>query len=308
MRSCTLWGISGNPSRSRAFLTARADTGANALFILRGSAFSGEPSRTRAFLQALSDKEAPIRTFIHSAGAETLSRAAPSRTRAFLKGSSDKDARVRALLCIARHLFLGRALSLKSLSQSTCGQRKALTAGKRFLKRALSPKSLSQSTLGQGCARSRILQGGASSGSPSRTRAFLKERSYKEEPARTFIHIAGKRFLGRALSRKSLFQSTLGQRGASACIHVLLRGKSFLEQPLSRKSLSQSILGQGCWRVRSLILRRSAFSSNSSRTISFLQAPSDKEVTALALNPLRCKAFSSYPSRTEGFLKALLGR
>ena len=212
---------------------------------MRGSAFSGEPSRTRAFLQALSDKKAPIRTFIHSAGAETLSRAAPSRTRAFLKGSSDKDARVRALLCIARRLFLGRALSLKSLSQSTCGQRKALTAGKHFLKRAVSPNSLSQSTFGQGCARSRVLQGGASSGSPSRTRAFLKERSYKEEPARTFIHIAGKRFLGRTLSHTSLFQSTLGQRGASACIHVLFRGKAFSSNPSRERAFLKASSDKG---------------------------------------------------------------
>ena len=153
-------------------------------------------------------------------------------------------------------------------------------------------------------------------------------------------HTTRRRFLGQALSHKSLSQRTLLQRRAGSHIHsycgealsranplahepfskhswtkrrqrlhsCLVPGQSVLEQPLSRKSLSQSILGQGIWRVRSLILRRSAFSSNSSRTISFLQAPSDKEVTALALNPLRCKAFSSYPSRTEGFLKALLGR
>ena len=158
---------------------------------------------------------------------------------------SDKEARVCALIYIARQLFLGRALSLKSLSQSTCGQRKALTAGKRFLKRALSPKSLSQSTLGQGCARSRILQGGASSGSPSRTRAFLKERSYKEEPARTFIHIAGKRFLGRTLSHTSLFQSTLGQRGASACIHVLFRGKTFSSNPSRERAFLKASSDKG---------------------------------------------------------------
>ena len=154
----------------------------------------------------------PARAFIHFAGIAFSGN--PSRTRAFLKARSDEEGPMLTFIRVE---------------------------GNRFLEHPLSHKSLSQSILGKGasaCVRSCCGQA-LSRAAPFAQKPFPKHPRTMHD----LIHIAGKRFLGRALSRKSLSPSTLGQGGASACTQSFAL-QSFLELPLSHAMLSQDHLGK----------------------------------------------------------------
>ena len=150
-------------------------------FILWGSAFSSTPSRARAFLKAASRGDA-------------LS-GEPSRPRAFLTARSKlermgADSGIRS--CCGEALSQASPLAQKPLAQKPFLKHprtwvRALMHAMGDLGQPLSLKSLSHSTRGHRSQR--------------------------------FIHLAGKRFLGRALSHKSLSPSTLRQGGANSDIH-----------------------------------------------------------------------------------------
>ena len=141
---------------------------------------------------AFSSTPSRARAFLKAASRGDALSGEPSRPRAFLTARSDEWEPTLAFVLAAGKRFLKRALSHRSLLQKPFLKHprtwvRALMHAMGDLGQPLSLKSLSHSTRGHRSQR--------------------------------FIHIAGKRFLGRALSHKSLSPSTLRQGGANSDIH-----------------------------------------------------------------------------------------
>ena len=203
--------FSGEPSRSRAFLKARADKEEP---VLRGNAFSSEPSRPRAFLKAPSDKN--VRA--HAYYKEALPRAAPLAQEPFSKNALTKKSRLA-------HSFILRGSAFSGEPSRT----------RAFFKALLDKEAPALAFMS--CSGAKL----------SRATPLAKE-PFSKHPrtrvlARTFTHIAAKCFLEQLLSHNKLSPGTLGQRGDSACAQSFtLQG--FLELPLSHGRLSQGPLGK----------------------------------------------------------------
>ena len=156
--------FSGEPSRSRAFLKARAD---KEKLLLRGNAFSSEPSRPRAFLKAPSDKN--VRA--HAYYKEALPRAAPLAQEPFSKNALTKKSRLAHSFILRGSAFSGEP-----------------SRARAFFK-ALLDKGAPALAFMSCCGAK------AFSSNPSRERAFLKASS--DKGAGAYVHS----YCGEVLSR-----------------------------------------------------------------------------------------------------------